>query len=1841
MSGNKLPRELEAIRMMALYSMGESVEGEGIVENPAVLIIKGNEMYRKGDYDSSYKLYKEAYEKDKNLIEAKINMGFSLIKLRKYEEARQIFESLPDDLRNEYILNSLGNIYARKGEYEKAEEYYKKAIMKNMDFILPKLNIAQMMLSKGDAEKSYEYLNKMESIPQRYRGIYLRTRAFVEYFIKKYEDSLEHIREYLKENENDSGAWLLASECEGILGKKIDAEKSAKRAYDLEKSTVAMTALSSLKLENGDVDKAMKMAEEIIKKDNKNGRAYTVLAKGNYIKGDYKNAFEYSTKALNFRDDLYTHLLRGESARRLGYYEEAKKEADKILEKKGDFRNAKILKAIAIGHLGDYEEAIRILDELKEEKEDFLLWTSYSDIYSHFNKKRKCVESLENALKYKESVEHMKKLCVLLYELKDFEKLEKYVKRLVEIKSEDAYVWYLRGESLFLKNMDEAEKCYKMAVEIDDKFMDAYIKLLIISIRKDDMDSFKNYVKKLISLSPSVDIWKNMFSVFYDLEYYNEIIKYVDKAIEETSDESLRIYEIKSLIKIGRYEESLKSCEKILEKIPNYDEAVLYKGISYYYLGRYAESLQIMEKMKEKYEIEANYYIARIYFDTGRAVEAMEIAEKYGYEERFMFLKMDILLSLKSYDELLDYINSNLSRLKGKSLTRALFYRMKIHFEREENKKGFETGEEILERDPENYETLIFLSEKYLESGDYNMARDLAKRAMDIRETEESLFIYASSSYSLGFYEESLNYVDKLIEKKEKIEYLLLKSKILYSLNRYEDCISTSMAILEKGKNEEAEMLIGKSYYGMGKYEEAESYFEDILAGDMENRDALYYISLSLHNMGEPERAVQFFERAIEKYEKVPKDLIENYAESLFMLERYDSVINILENFEEKTPFMYLILGKTFYNMEDYKEAVDYLNKIEDEKLDGEKKYYLALCYINLGNYEDADYILSSFKEEKGDILYYHALALFKLSNYEDALEKFRKYSEEGNKDVNFYIALCLYNLGKYEESIKFFELGEKENEESLKYEALAYVKIKDYENASKFFNICKKKDLMTPEMWYLYALSLENLGKKSLKYYERAWKEGFRNEEIAYKLVNIYYERGEFSKAEEFANEAAKYGKEGRLQAAKVYMENGKFEDAYKLLEGLEGEDISLLRGKLLIKLERYNEAERILKDIWEVPEASYELSKLLVKREKYLDAMNYINKGEEFGDLSYERMLCYFKLEKWEEAGNIAEKLMNSGKNVREATRILGLSLFSLKKYKECVNYLEKSREFGENVDYYLGISYYNLENYEKAIKYLENCGSEVCKRYKAMSFYNLNKYEDALKIFRELDTEESREYSGICAYKIGNYNLAIEYLKGNEKYREELAESYFMMEKYEEVIELNPKNKRLLGLSYFYTGRYEEAIKILNEIKDKSGEIYYYLSISSLQIGEYDNAKNYMEMAKKNGYEEDVSAFEGFIAYKMGKYDDAIKLLKESKKYGREYGISLYHTGRYREAIDVLKEYDDDGSLRYLGLSMKELGERIDKAIEIFTKLGDNKNLADCYLRIKEYEKSLEYIGDYDDEDARRIKFEDLINLKRYEEAVKVYEKMSKDQKERYSKDICQAYISLKRYDEAEDIMNKYFMEDFDWLYLRAMIEIAKKNYSDALISLNKAKKINPDDVRISKILAPLLLNTGKVNESIKEAKRAVKNMPNDEVCWYNLGAAYHRKGEEEMAIEAIKKSVKINPQFWEAWNLLGVIYLNKGDYENSYDAFSRIEKKDREIMISLAGVCYQLEKYDEALDYINTALKMRKDYKALYYHALILIELGKKEEAVEELRKVIKMKPQFVKARKVLGELLGGE
>ena len=165
---------------------------------------------------------------------------------------------------------------------------------------------------------------------------------------------------------------------------------------------------------------------------------------------------------------------------------------------------------------------------------------------------------------------------------------------------------------------------------------------------------------------------------------------------------------------------------------------------------------------------------------------------------------------------------------------------------------------------------------------------------------------------------------------------------------------------------------------------------------------------------------------------------------------------------------------------------------------------------------------------------------------------------------------------------------------------------------------------------------------------------------------------------------------------------------------------------------------------------------------------------------------------------------------------------------------------------------------------------------------------------------------------------------------------------------------------------------------------------------------------------------------------------------------------------------------------------------------------------------------------------------------------------------------------------------------WLTL-AEAQVANKLYQNALISLNKAQKINPNISQIYFAKSDIYLKISQL-ENAKSALEAGLSIDSDNyTAIFQLGNIFLIEKNYTEAIKFFEKSVKLKPNFWQAINNQGLAYFETNNINLSIKLFEKaIAIEDNaEPLLGLAS-CLSSRNIKLALELAKEALIKNPNY-----------------------------------------------
>ena len=245
----------------------------------------------------------------------------------------------------------------------------------------------------------------------------------------------------------------------------------------------------------------------------------------------------------------------------------------------------------------------------------------------------------------------------------------------------------------------------------------------------------------------------------------------------------------------------------------------------------------------------------------------------------------------------------------------------------------------------------------------------------------------------------------------------------------------------------QAKYYYGYIAYQQDDYDNADKYLSEVSEDANYKKDVSYYMADMNFKLGKFQKAIDAGLPLLSTAKRVEKSEINKIiGESYFNLEAYDKAIPYLKAYKGKrnkwTNTDYYLLGYSYYQQQDYENAVAHFNKIIDgnNAVAQNAFYHLAECYLKLNQKSEA---LNAFRNA--------SQMKFKPSIQEDAYLNYAKLSYEiGNpyKSVPDVLQdfLEAYPNSPKKNSIKDLIIS-------------AYVVSKDYKGALSYLENNKKID--------------------------------------------------------------------------------------------------------------------------------------------------------------------------------------------------------------------------------------------------------------------------------------------------------------------------------------------------------------------------------------------------------------------------------------------------------------------------------------------------------------------------------------------------------------------------------------------------------------------------------------------------------------------------------------------------------------------------------------------------------------------------------------------------------------
>lgn len=573
-----------------------------------------------------------------------------------------------------------------------------------------------------------------------------------------------------------------------------------------------------------------------------------------------------------------------------------------------------------------------------------------------------------------------------------------------------------------------------------------------------------------------------------------------------------------------------------------------------------------------------------------------------------------------------------------------------------------------------------------------------------------------------------------------------------------------------------------------------------------------------------------------------------------------------------------------------------------------------------------------------------------------------------------------------------------------------------------------------------------------------------------------------------------------------------------------------------------------------------------------------------------------------------------------------------------------------------------------------------NELVDYQKALTLYNNKQYQAAQSMFDKVkDATDNEQLIADCTYYYANCAVRLNQINADaliedfvEKHPTstkrnsafmDVADYYFDNGKYayarkwyEKVDEGNigvSERDRFsfnYGYSLYSTKDQVEAQKYFNRVvnsKEYGSQAKYYIGFMAYEGDDYDRANEYFEQVSDNEkYQEKLSYYQADLNFKLGKFEEAIKLAEaqmkksnpsEKSELSKIIGESYFNLQKYKEAIPYLTAYNGKRG-KWSNTDYYQLGyayykqNDFEKAISEFNKIiGGNDSVA---------QNAYYHLG------------ESYVNLNKKQEALNAFRNASQmDYNLKIQEDAWLNYAKLSYeignpYQSVSQVLTSY-LEKYPQTASKAEIEtllidsyITSKNYKEAL-RLLEGKNSFENKVAYQKVAfyrGIEVYNEGDYRGAKNLFEKSIKE-PRDakftaRATFWKAESDYHIGNYDEALIGfrqfKQQNEAAATPEMTNIDYNLGYTYFKQKNYSKSTEHFKTFvnQRKDDKLRLNdaylrLADGYFVSSDYKDAIDAYDKAIALKQiepDY-ADFQKAMSYGYIGQDNTKIQELNSFI--------------------
>ncbi|MGM0606862.1 MAG: tetratricopeptide repeat protein [Candidatus Muiribacteriota bacterium] len=1743
-------------------------------------MLLGKIYYSKGNISESLTCFKRSMDIEKKNPESLLGLAKIYIDRGIYEEANLLLNEVSDDYPESYNYHeTMLYYYEKQGRWREAEKFLKGLLDTYPDHNYWIYKLTCIYFNKNEIKNARKSIKNIDfsalENPQKFNlAKWMYNNEMIEESGAIFKELLMKDSaniEYIYYNSLVSRDYAL-NKLPSLLSSKDYSEYNEKLNYAYIKALISIERF----------DEARVRLEDMCDKYPQNSR------------------FVFESAMLNFKLKKYEPAVKSFEKSILASYNTAfcYKYLSKIYKINGEVDRALSfsLKASREGDLSRDIDFLVHTAKLYEEKEDY----------------DQALEYINNALKVEPENNELRFFKARLYfAKKEFIKVAELAEILTEQDSENlAYFEILGIAEKEMENYNRAISAFRRCIELSQESI--FKKELAIMLQKtgrvkEASNLFEELKDSYENKTDAEFLYHQALSEFLK-ENYNEALSYINKLLSNgVKDFNVFLLAARIYLKKEMFQKAISYYEIIEGEIINDAELVIEYAQAFEKTSNIDKAIFVLEKAAPLNDDRIALKLAYLYFKRGMYEESLENVT------RVLRIMPDCqeALNLKGliYEKQEMYENS----IKAYELSDNWFKLGSIYTKMHNYEKALYYFEKILLKDPDDFDTLCFMSIIYKEMGQYEKSLEILKQVGQKYPEKASIWSLTGTVYEI--------------------------------LEDTENAINNYLKMVEiDDSNVEGYFKLASLYSRKNNFEMAEKNYKKVLQKDPDNAGALFelaQISFRLKNYKEAEKLLKQLIEQTPDFHQAYEKLAEVYMST----ERNSEAILLLKNLQPESR-IHLMMAKAYMNLGNNEEAVNYAKKTASEDKNCNDAYiiiadiseennrleeaefslkkalsinplsenvYLKLSDIlaRRGLFDESLEYLDEYKEKfpekqeydelnktyaklyktKGEInkardylskikntgekeyLYEMGEVLYLTEDFDGALDMFRTYikQESSNLSVVNYMSKIYFNKEKYDSIINLIDFVLKtvklDWQNLFNYGKALYFK-GNYVQALEKLKKALSENPNFGEAYYYIGLTLQNKKQyqEASQYFEKAVLMRADDPQIQFSLAINYKKLKRFNEAISKMQQLSgnkKIGNTVKRELGKIYMELNINDKAVELFEELLEDDIkdneTLYNLSVLCKGNDPEKALKYLKNVdsdkFTVRNYRYELAELFIKTKKFDEAQQELN-----------------------------EFLVSYPEDYK------ALFLMGELKRKQDLN--------GEAIEFY-----------EKTVE--NNPACFMAYKYLAFLVVDEGTKKEMLEKYRAYVNGDK---------EVNFYYLEILYKLNLEREALELADILKNKD------DLNYDNCFLLSKVYYRSFKLKEALNFINQAFEMGSEPESWELSGDIQFkfGNYPEALEAYKKLLDFDYSKRIQTNKKIAEcyFKLQNNSEAIKYYKKTIQYDPEYwegyaGLAKCYEkeGMYEEALSIVENIltyqpaNNKMLLRAAGLSEKM--EKFSQASEYLSKVirSEPENIESCFemarimFRMKEYKKAIEQLGKIIDKKldkqleikARLLLSDIFMALENFNGAEKELKKLIEYEPEslEFLEKLAYCYEKSSKFEQSLKMYQEITEKDkARWNSYVSMGDIYfRKGYLDkSLVYYREASKYAGPTAAICYRIAQVFEDKQIIDKAINYYKETIKINAKFEPAYHNLADIYTRQGMAGDSVVLYEKMLNLIPDSQEGYYKISKIYSRRKEYEKALEVLQKLSGLNSDnpsYRLELARVYHILGKIDEA---ISEAIKV---------------------------------------------------